>query len=286
MQRLLVLFVLLGCSSTGGGVADASDDTNATDAASDSASDVSEAGPPTCDTGSKPGADNAFVKTPAGTQVLVRTPTGYDPTVGTPILIVYAPCCVDGPTTEAFTLFTPPATADGYIVAYPGHITPSAMADFTDAANVLPAVSAQYCVDPANVFLSGHSDGGSLDEILALENLITTNAIAPSASGVLASQLSPAMCPTSQVPVFEQHSSGDQLFPISMGYGPPMAAWWAQCDGCTGGEGPARSDGCIPYLSCSGQLQVLYCQGTLAHGYWPDRDDAILTFFDQYRVSN
>ena len=168
------------------------------------------------------------------------------------------------------------------MIAYADHITPAGASDYANAANVPTAVAAQYCVDPANVFLTGHSDGGSLDEIVALENLVTTRAIAPSASGVLASQLTQAMCPKAQVSVFEQHSSGDQLFPISGGYGPPMAAWWAQCDGC-GAENTARSDGCIPY-SCTDPLQVLYCQGTAVHGIWPARDGAILDFFDQYRL--
>lgn len=283
MRWWLLLGIVVGCSSTGGGPGDDASDADLGDASLETSGDVSEAGPPTCDAGAKTGTSGGFVKTMASTNVLVRTPTGYDPTVSAPLIVVYAGCCVNGATMEAFTMLTPPATARGYMMAYVDHITPTSMAAYNDAASAVPAVSAQYCVDPRNVFLAGHSDGGSLDEILALEGLVQTSAIAPSASGVLASQLTPAMCPKSQVSVFEQHSSGDTLFPISQGYGPPMAAWWAACDGC-GAQGPARSDGCIPYLSCSGQLQVLYCQGTAVHGIWPNRDTAILDFFDQYRV--
>jgi polyhydroxybutyrate depolymerase len=285
MKWLLILSVLVGCSSTGGAAPDAA--ATAADAAADAASDVtddaSEAGPPSCAPGAMPGADQGSVKTPAGTSVLVRIPAGYDPTVGAPLIIVYAACCVDGAMMEEFTLLTPPATSAGYLIAYADHISPTSAAEFTDAANVLPAVSAQYCVDPANVFLTGHSDGGSLDEVLAIEGLVPTQAIAPSASGLPVSDVTPAQCPKAQVSVFEQHSSGDELFPLSEGYGADVAGWWAQCDGC-GAEGPARSDGCLPYLSCSGALQVLYCQGTAVHGIWPDRDAAIIAFFDQYRV--
>ena len=284
MKWLLILCVLGGCSSTGGAVADAAADAAAAaDVAIEVADDANEAGPPSCDPGTKPGADQGSVKTPAGTSVLVRTPAGYDPSIGTPLIIVYAACCIDGATMEQFTLLTPTATSAGYLIAYADHISPSGAAEFTDAANVLPAVSAQYCVDPANVFLTGLSDGGSLDEVLAIEGLVATQAIAPSASGLAASDVTPAQCPKAQVAVFEQHSSGDQLFPLSEGYGAEVAAWWAQCDGC-GAEGAARSDGCLPYEACSGQLQVLYCQGTAVHGIWPDRDAAIVAFFDQYRV--
>jgi polyhydroxybutyrate depolymerase len=285
MRWLLVLLAwLAACSpapaATGDAVDSAIDDVAAADA-SDQGEAAVEAGPPSCDPGAKTGVDDGSVKTPAGTSVLVRTPTNYDPTIGAPLIIVYAACCISGAEMQAFTLLTPAATKDGYVIAYADHISPSSSAAFTDAASVLGAVTARYCVDTANVFLTGHSDGGSLDEVVAIEGLLTPRAIAPSASGLPQSQL--AKCPAAAISVFEQHSSGDTLFPISGGYGAPVAAWWAKCGGC-GAEDPPRPDGCIPYDACAGGVEVLYCQGTAIHGIWPNRDQAILAFFDAHRI--
>jgi polyhydroxybutyrate depolymerase len=266
-----------GCG-TSSGLVDAGGD-DASDAAS--APDLAPQGP-TCAAGSKTGVDGDSVTTAAGTSVLVRTPAGYDPKVGSPLIVVYAACCVAGPVMEQFTGLTPGATARHYLIAYVDHITPTSLAAYMDGADVPGTIAAQFCVDPAHVFLTGHSDGGSLSEAVVVEGLFTPAAIAPSASGVRPTSLNASMCPMQPLPVFEMHSSGDQLFPISQGFGPPMAMWWAQCDGC-GAEQPMRGDGCIPYASCMGGAQVLYCQGSAAHGVWPMRDAAMLDFFDQYR---
>src|ERR1700690_292698 len=107
LLRASVVVALLGCSSTNGDVPDA--DTADQSASDDAASDVTEAAVPTCDPGSKPGADKGSVTTTAGTKVLVRTPTGYDPTIAAPLIVVYAACCVDGSLMETFTALTPAA---------------------------------------------------------------------------------------------------------------------------------------------------------------------------------
>jgi polyhydroxybutyrate depolymerase len=269
--------VVLACGDGGSASSDAGDA-----AVDDVASEpVVETGP-TCD-GTKTGVNGNIEKTTGAENILVRTPTNYDPTVGSPLIVVYAGCCVTGAVMEPFTGFTPPATQRGYVVAYVDHITPNGAAATADAASAVAAVEKAFCIDTAHVFLTGHSDGGSLTELIAIANLVAPSAIAPSASGMLASQLGTTPCPkSSPISVFDMHSSGDTLFPISQGYGQPMAAWWAKCAGCDATT-TTLANGCLTYPNCTAPAQVVYCQGTAAHGVWPGRQTQILDFFDQYR---
>jgi len=287
MRSAFLIFVL-GCSSSpttpiGSDASDAQVDVAQMDDAQDAMMGFA------CDPNSKMGdPSGGTFKTSRGTNVIVRTPPGYDPSVGSPLVVVYAPCCVSGSATEGFVGLTPKAKNRGYLIAYPDHITPQSSTDFADAAAVLTGITDAWCVDPKRIYLTGHSDGGSIAEILTIKNMAKPAAIAPSAAGINAMYLMGQVCPKEMVPEMEIHSKNDQLFPISQGFGGQTAAWWAKCDMCDAMPGAPDANNCVVYPSCAMGTEVRYCEGSGVHGQWPGAliagiNDAIFDFFDRFQ---
>jgi polyhydroxybutyrate depolymerase len=228
--------------------------------------------------------DEAFAS-PNGTAIIVRTPATYDPTKATPLIVVYSAANKNSSDTEKATALTMPATARGYIVAYVDHITPQADADVQEAADSATAVINGWCVDSKRVYLTGHSDGGTMTHLVLLGGLIDAAAVAPSAAGIDSAYVAASTCTTRPVPHFEIHSSGDTLFPISQGFGPDVAKWYAHCSSCDASPSAPDANACVVYANCSGGAEVRYCEGTGKHGTWPvDRDPAVLDFFDRFTL--
>jgi polyhydroxybutyrate depolymerase len=243
---------------------------------------------PACAAGSRsglPGGDDAFAS-PNGTAIIVRTPTTYDPTIASPLIVVYSAANKHSSDTETATALTMPATARGYIVAYVDHITPQTDADIQEAADSATAVINTWCVDSKRVYMTGHSDGGSMTHLVLLAGLIDAAAVAPSAAGINSDYVAHSTCTTRPVPHLEIHSSGDSLFPISQGFGPDVAKWYATCSSCDPTPSAMDADACQVYSNCSGGAEVKYCQGTAHHGAWPqERDPAVLDFFDRFKLA-
>jgi polyhydroxybutyrate depolymerase len=218
---------------------------------------------------------------PAGLDYDVRIPAGYDATVGHPLLVVYSPAGVTQPLqTEQFTGLTPSAGARGYIVAYVNHTVPDT-ARFADAGRIPELVAARWCVDSARVYLTGHSDGGTVASVVVLDQLssLPPAAIAPSAAGVPAGYLAQSGCPPT-TPVMVLHSKNDGLFtPPEFGSG--AADWWASCATC-GAAGAPLANGCVSYEGCGDGVDVQYCEGFGSHGQWPPMNDAMLDFFERF----
>lgn len=253
--------------------------TEAADQASDSPGDA----PATCEPGSRPGkptgADDE--RTDRGTSYNVRVPSTYSPTIGSPLIVVYAPAGADATGTETFVKLTTPATARGYVIAYASHITPQYNADFEEAATIPARVAEKWCIDLTRVYLTGHSDGGSIATLVAMYGLFDAAAIAPSAAGAYTAGLAGITCPP-PLGVMVMHSSGDQLFPISQGFGAGVADWWAKCFACDPNPGAPLADGCVPHTGCAGGVEVQYCQGKAVHGVWPSLNTSILDFFGRF----
>jgi polyhydroxybutyrate depolymerase len=182
---------------------------------------------------------------------------------------------------ESFTGLTPEAFARGYIVAYADHALANDPNVLTDAGSIPKLVGDKWCVDPKRVYLTGHSDGGSMAIGVEINQFSPIAAVAPSAAGVSASTLQGIPCPSPPIATMVMHSSGDQLFPVS--YGTDEASWFAKCDGCMG-TGGAHADGCLPRTGCADGTEVVYCQGTAPHGVWPNLNASILDFFDAHRA--
>jgi len=238
--------------------------------------------PPTCAPGAKPGEAGSTdgLASSTGTPYNVRVPEDYDPTVGHPLLMVYSPAGATEFDTEMFTGLTPDGLAAGYIVAYADWRSPQYDAYVADLGSIPALIAEQWCVDENRVYLTGYSDGGTMASLMVLweEAQPVPAAFAPSAAGVNGAYLSPQPCPP-PIPVMVLHSSGDTLFP---GFGAQAAAWWAECNGCTAGPGEPAADGCVAYTGCVEEVEVQYCEGTGAHGYWQDLNESMIQFFERF----
>jgi polyhydroxybutyrate depolymerase len=239
---------------------------------------------PDCEPGSLDGAAGATddEQTPGGLLYNVRTPDDYDPTVAHPLILVASPAGADRIRNEQFTRLTPDATAAGYVIAYVGNIQPNDPAGIEELKKIPGLVQDEWCIDPERVFVTGHSNGGTLSHMLAgwgdsmLEPAPT--AIAPSAAGVSPGVL-PSLTCRAPLPALVMHSSSDTLFP---GYGKPAADWWASCNGCDSTFDEPFSNGCLPYSNCPEGANVVFCEGSGVHGAWPNLNAFMIAFFDAF----
>jgi len=228
-------------------------------------------GPYACSAGAKKGgaSGQSGVPVTAGATMNVVTPPGYDPAVGSPLIVAYSGAGGSADYNEMWFGIGPNASSGGYVVAYVDHLDPATQ--LMDAAGVPAQVAAQWCIDPKRMYCLGHSDGGTMCEGSAINGLVDWAAIVASASGVNQSALQGVACPIKPLAELNMHSTGDELFPVSGGYGAYVASWVANCNRCQPAGAP--TNGCVPYTGCSGIVEVLYCQGSAAHGYWPPSMD-------------
>ncbi|MEN9727101.1 MAG: hypothetical protein RL434_1467 [Pseudomonadota bacterium] len=207
--------------------------------------------------------DAAF-KTPEGLAVLVRAPANYQPEVAHPLLVVYAGAGMMPRATERLTGFTPEATAEGYVVAYPQHIRPSRTA-LRKLAAIPALVARHFCIDETRIALSGHSDGGTTATALALDPGAGFRVwkLAPSAAGFTAQDLQDFRCPA-PVPVRVMHGARDTLFP---GWGREAWQWWSACNRCDLESPAAAEQGCVTHADCA--APTYYCETGGGHTHWP-----------------
>jgi polyhydroxybutyrate depolymerase len=227
-----------------------------------------------------PGSDtrsSETLRTPAGISVTVRAPRNYDPRYRHFLLVVYAPAGADRFASERLTQLTFAATRAGFIVAYADHATMAARA-IGELGRIPDIVGRDWCIDPARVFLTGHSDGGTVATALALasrrEHPIA--GIAPSAAGFAAADLAAFDCPL-PTPVLVMHGAADRHFP---GFGRQAAEWWARCNRCDVTATEQRSGGCIAWRACAPGGATVYCEGDGGHLRWPNRNDTVVDFFN------
>ncbi len=168
-------------------------------------------------------------RTPKGIRFNVRTPENYRPNVAHPLLVVFAPAGVSAAASERTTGLTKIATGKGFLIIYADHVRTSISA--IEDLSAIPSLAAKkWCIDTTRVYLTGHSDGGTV--ALAMAILDRTKhipaAIAASAAGFTKADLAGFECPK-PLPVMIMHSANDGLFP---GYGKDAASWWAACNQC------------------------------------------------------
>jgi len=210
-----------------------------------------------------------------GIKYNVRTPLNYDPSIAHPLLLVFSPAGSNRAKTEKTTGLTLPATRAGFIVAYADH--PELSPSTTVELGTIPHLMAKkWCIDEKQVYITGHSDGGT--SAMALAFMTGTrhipHAIAPSAAGITYEDLRDRKCPE-PLSVMIMHSSKDRLFP---GFGQQSAGWWASCNKCDPIP-DKQGDGCISYSGCANGVKTLYCEGDQPHSQWPLRDTQMIEFF-------
>ncbi len=221
------------------------------------------------------GGSRGETTVPTGYEFNVRTPMNYRATVAHPLLVVFAPAGLRASVTERGTGLTELATAAGFIVAYVGHVRTSVPV-IEELSTVPSLIAAKWCIDLKRVYLTGHSDGGTISQAMALlEKSKTVPAgIAPSAAGFTQADLAEFKC-RSPLPVLVFHSAKDELFP---GLGAQAARWWAACNQCKS-EPQALTSGCVVYPDCAGGVTTEYCEGAGPHAQWPAMNTQLMEFF-------
>jgi polyhydroxybutyrate depolymerase len=211
-----------------------------------------------------------------GIRYNVRTPSNYDASVAHPLLMVYAPAGQNRWGSERFTGLTPSATGAGFVVVYADHRSLGIPA-LEQLSKIPGLVAKKWCIDEKKVYVTGHSDGGTVSSILAVHDQTKTlpAAIAPSAAGLNRKDLEAYQC-RAPIPVMIMHSAKDSLFP---GWGAQTGAWWAACNKCDIATTRKIDGGCIAYQKCAAGGATLYCEGTGSHREWPQLNRLMLDFF-------
>lgn len=199
--------------------------------------------------------------------VLVRAPSNYDPRHAHPLLLVFSPAGFGPGLTERFTGLTEIATQRGIIVAYVG--ARPLTRELPDQLATLPAhLARDWCLDASRITLAGHSDGGTLAQVIALQGG-EAMAVMASAAGLREKDFADLGCPA-RADVLLLHGADDDHFP---GYGESAAKGWARCLGCS--DPPvADAEGCLAYPGCRGGLRLCLHEGS--HLEWPERARALL----------
>ena len=225
---------------------------------------------------SGPGGMSNDEQTQRGITYAVRTPANYNPSSLHPLLMVYAPAGSSRFGSERFTNLTFEATTAGFVVAY-ADARRLSLEVIPELGAIPRLIAKKWCVDERRVYLTGHSEGGTVALALALldETRHIPTAVAPSAAGFRRADLETFSCPET-LSALILHSADDHLFP---GYGAEAAAWLAACNECQSGSIDTAENGCMAYSGCAANSKTIYCEGTGAHRHWPALNTALLSFF-------
>ncbi|MBL4608934.1 MAG: hypothetical protein JKY01_14045 [Pseudomonadales bacterium] len=231
-----------------------------------------------CEIGSKTGAAGSInnLRTKKGFPYHLRTPSNYKAHHAHPLLVVFAPS-VSGTLMERYTGLTKQATEAGMIIAYVDgkRLNLSAIEEF---GRIPSEIMAKWCIDEQRVFLTGHSDGGTITSALTFleDSPFRPTAIAPSAAGITGEELKQYSCPE-PLSVMVMHNEGDSHFP---GFGKQTARWWASCNQCSEKSTASATPGCVQYPHCANGVETLYCEGQGGnHLTWPHINKPMLDFF-------
>ncbi|MBI2783810.1 MAG: poly(3-hydroxybutyrate) depolymerase [Gammaproteobacteria bacterium] len=230
---------------------------------------------PACAGGLGAVADHERALTAAGLHFSVTTPRNYRADFAHPLLVVWAPSGLSEQFSERFTGLTGAATERGFIVVYSRSV-PLGEKALRALAEIPAAAMARWCIDPARVAYTGHSDGGTVSNALAvLPGLDRRPAvIAPSAMGMQGQDMAAFACPA-PTPVMLMHNQDDHHFPD---YGVGVANWWARCNGCSTHLDAAGFPDCEAFSGCV--APTLLCRAPGGHAHWPGFEHRVIEFID------
>jgi polyhydroxybutyrate depolymerase len=206
----------------------------------------------------------------------VRTPSNYNSSHAHPMLMVYAPAGQSRRQSEQLTGLTSAATGRGFVVVY-AEARSLSIPVIEQFSRIPGLVAKKWCVDQKKVYITGHSNGGTIATAIAVLDRTKhlPAAIAPSAAGLAGKDLEAYQC-RAPIPAMVMHSATDNLFP---GWGAQAAAWWAGCNQCEVAAKKTVEGGCVAYQHCAQGGPTLYCEGTGSHGEWPKLNRLMLDFF-------
>lgn len=210
-------------------------------------------------------ADAVDVELP---RLRIRAPRNYRADHAHGLLVVFGPAGFGPALTERFMGLTRRATANGAIVAYVGS-RPLSVDLAARLTRVPQAIARDWCIDATRIAFVGHSDGGTLAQVVALQpsaaGALRPRAIVSSGAGLLESDFGTLDCPaTRDLDVLILHGRNDRHFPD---YGASATRAWARCLGCAPDPITDAFD-CQHHALCRGHLT--FCQHDGRHWTWPD----------------
>ena len=195
-------------------------------------------------------------------------------------MIVYAPGGKNRFANERITGLTQEMTKRGFVVAYVDNqiffTGPLTIPVINDLSTIPKAIAKKWCIDTENIFLTGHSDGGTVAAAIGYlpKTKHIPQAIAPSAAGIRKKDLANFDCPD-PISILVMQKENDTLFP---NYSKELADWWATCNSCESHTTPVRK-GCVEYLNCDQNVKTLFCETPGEHQEWPDLNKVMIDFF-------
>lgn len=231
-----------------------------------------------CPLGSRSGIGGRTERKSArGVPITVVTPSNYRGDVSHPLLMVYAPAGFGPGFSERYAGLTGAATAAGFVVAYAGSL--QLRLETVDRLAAVPGeVIEGWCIDPARVYATGHSDGGTVSTAIAALPRYRgrVGGIVASGMGWAQQDFDTAECPE-PLPVMLLHGAQDSHFP---GFGRAAARWWSACNRCTDAGEPAvagsTGEACHRYRGCS--KETVYCEPERSHWRWAGEPRQVVDF--------
>jgi poly(3-hydroxybutyrate) depolymerase len=222
--------------------------------------------------GKAPPASDTSVKVGSGTGTyMLDMPPGYDNNKAYPLIFVWHGAGVTNTAFHDYLNIKAVAGAEAIVV------TPECLnggsswpndASYFDA--LLAQFSANYCVDTARVFTTGHSMGGMHTGLLGC-----LRADKLRGDAVLAAPHPTGQCVKGNMGVMM--SVGDSDFVAS---GPTEFAWWANKNGCDANMTmPVDPKECVEYAGCEPGTPLRTCTFSGGHEIPPWVAGAVWSFF-------
>ncbi len=217
----------------------------------------------------------------AGTERTYRVhlPSGYIRTRPAPLVMNFHGSSKTALEQETYSGLVPVADREGFILVSPeasgwsqewavvGFYEDAGTEDMVATRQIVQAVQAAFCVDPARIYATGHSNGAEMASQLGCYLPDIFAAVAP-VSGVVFQG-----CDGRPVPVISLHGTEDYNVPFATAQ--PAMAQWAAHNGCSVDQEQVPVSEHVSresYLGCDGTDVVLYVIEGGGHT-WPDAED-------------
>jgi polyhydroxybutyrate depolymerase len=236
------------------------------------------------DCADKAGAAGNFVQTieSGGRERTFRlsVPESIDPTQATPLVLNFHGLGSNAAAQEAYAAMAAKAAEEGFITAAgqgtgnswnTGQVccapaNQEGVDDVQFVRDMVAAISAEYCIDPARIYATGMSNGGFMSNRLGCDAADLIAAVAP-----VASFLGLTGCaPSRPIPILMFNGTDDALVPYAAAAGSYSA--WGELNGCSGEPEQTFANGdssCVTYPECADGATTTFCTVDGGGHTWP-----------------
>jgi polyhydroxybutyrate depolymerase len=221
---------------------------------------------------------------------ILHVPETVDPGTAVPLLLDFHGWGHSAAGVWNVSGFKELAERDGFITAYPdglpvrlmrGEARPGweiaaieANRDLAFTTALLAEIETNYCIDRAQVYSTGFSNGAFFTHILGCVLAERFAAIAAVGGG----QITVPCQPGRRVPVLIYHGRTDELIPPEKAR--EARDQWAAINNCTG----RREGACESYDGCADGAEVRYCEVDIGHRWPPEATEEIWKFFRRHHL--